>query len=1057
MPWYDGYIPASWKAALERVTGARFAVRVVLDPDGQNVALNGLHDIVEVGDLIQAREMDIDYGGRATVQDVTLVFNDPDGYYSADTAGSPFHQCEATLDRDHAAGATSVKLYGVPGVVFAAGEVVVINDGTNTEEVTVSSFTAAAGIVGYHEISIASPGLVHSYGVETRVWTRPVVGLEITVSLLNVTEATTEQLPTFRGRIVRAPELDAGSARITIADSRKLLLDTTIVSADSSSTLKLMTVGEEGELTSSIDWGDQFNKLPLVFTIDSGSLPAGLLLDLATGVISGTPATVESCSFTVRVTNAEGEYATQDMALQIVGKVNTEFDSAAGTTDYEQVEGDIGWNSAVSLSAREGYCRFSITNKQISYFYWDNTFPQNAYNAFAIKNPDSLSGDFCLIARIDASLMPSVAQLYFGIGVILGSTGVGGGYVLGYNRLSTRIGVYDAGANNNFGNALGQPTTMEFRVRRVGTTYNFSYRAVGGSWSNFSTKSNATAVYKIGLIACTDDAGSTNILGSADFDFLRAYYGFLAVATTALPGSIAGDPYNFTLRATGGAGEYSWDVSVGSLPAGLTLDASTGVISGTPTANGTSNFTIRATDGAGATATAAVSIVVSADYQLLPTVFPYGEVGVEYSEALRLYVGGALDRSQVTIGSRCPLGHWTFRFLNGADFEVETPGLGNFTGAITEEFLIPNVLTIPAAAWTAGMAKDDIMTMITGKTWAGENPVAVIYDILTTVAGLAPKQLHASSFFGDVPLGAVASHDTATEEITIAITVPAVIKAGEELELAGDSLTVVTGNTPATGYPPAIPLTIEVTATDYLGAAAVWLQRAEPDPDWTFDAEYLFCQVLGLRISLCLDREMTIAQAIEAVGTHVQLFTFHDFGIEHCHAIRPRSQATVTELTDSEAKEEVNMETVELANVITVKYGYDYFNEEYLASYTFPESDSANPSILRHGVRIEKTVHAPGIYDEAQAAALASRVFELYQAGLEIVQLNLDLRALTLRIGELVDVDIIDPDIAARMEIIGKKLTVTGGKNIELAGYNRRGLDKFALADEAEADINCTW
>ena len=53
MPWYDGYIPASWKAALERVTGARFAVRVVLDPDGQNVALNGLHDIVEVGDLIQ--------------------------------------------------------------------------------------------------------------------------------------------------------------------------------------------------------------------------------------------------------------------------------------------------------------------------------------------------------------------------------------------------------------------------------------------------------------------------------------------------------------------------------------------------------------------------------------------------------------------------------------------------------------------------------------------------------------------------------------------------------------------------------------------------------------------------------------------------------------------------------------------------------------------------------------------------------------------------------------------------------------------------------------------
>jgi hypothetical protein len=70
----------------------------------------------------------------------------------------------------------------------------------------------------------------------------------------------------------------------------------------------------------------------------------------------------------------------------------------------------------------------------------------------------------------------------------------------------------------------------------------------------------------------------------------------LSITTTSpLPTGTVGVNYSVTLMATGGSGIYTWAVSVGSLPAGLSLAAATGVISGQPTTAGTSNFTIQVT------------------------------------------------------------------------------------------------------------------------------------------------------------------------------------------------------------------------------------------------------------------------------------------------------------------------------------------------------------------------------------------------------------------------------------------------------------------------------
>ena len=70
-----------------------------------------------------------------------------------------------------------------------------------------------------------------------------------------------------------------------------------------------------------------------------------------------------------------------------------------------------------------------------------------------------------------------------------------------------------------------------------------------------------------------------------------------SITTTSLAGGIVGEAYNATLEASG-TGTITWSNS-GDLPAGLTLSESTGVISGTPTTSGTSDFTVTATNSGG--------------------------------------------------------------------------------------------------------------------------------------------------------------------------------------------------------------------------------------------------------------------------------------------------------------------------------------------------------------------------------------------------------------------------------------------------------------------------
>jgi uncharacterized delta-60 repeat protein len=121
----------------------------------------------------------------------------------------------------------------------------------------------------------------------------------------------------------------------------------------------------------------------------------------------------------------------------------------------------------------------------------------------------------------------------------------------------------------------------------------------------------------------------------------------LIIATAALPDGKVNDPYSGMLEAAGGTPPYYWTLNAGEIPAGLTLDSGTGVISGTPTIDNTFNFIIQVQDSGGQIDTQRYSIYVysgtPSPLSIVTTSLPSGVQGVFYGATL-VATGGVYPR-----------------------------------------------------------------------------------------------------------------------------------------------------------------------------------------------------------------------------------------------------------------------------------------------------------------------------------------------------------------------------------------------------------------------------
>jgi Putative Ig domain len=114
--------------------------------------------------------------------------------------------------------------------------------------------------------------------------------------------------------------------------------------------------------------------------------------------------------------------------------------------------------------------------------------------------------------------------------------------------------------------------------------------------------------------------------------FVVSYAPPLLILTTSLPSLVTGAPYLATLTGFGGEPPYAWAITGGSLPSGLTLNASSGIISGTTAATAyNQNLTIQLTDSAGVSVSSIINLQINNTLRIATSVIPKIIPGQMYS------------------------------------------------------------------------------------------------------------------------------------------------------------------------------------------------------------------------------------------------------------------------------------------------------------------------------------------------------------------------------------------------------------------------------------------
>jgi hypothetical protein len=348
--------------------------------------------------------------------------------------------------------------------------------------------------------------------------------------------------------------------------------------------------------------------------IKSGDLPNGLTLS-PEGVISGTPATEGTFDFTVKATNSVGDSDPKALSIVITLTAVTPPATAAPTitntllpggivgTAYSQTLTAHG-TAPITWSIESGALPAGLTLSADGVISGTPTAVGTAN--FTVKAANS-EGSGTKALSIDITLT-AVAP------TIITTTLPDGVYFTDYSEQQLEA----SGTAPITWSIVSGTLPTGFRLSPAGIisgstaisgTHNFTVKATNSEGSD----TKALSIFIPTPVAPT-------------------------ITTTSLPGGFIGTAYSQTLTATGTA-PFTWSISSGALPAGLELSTA-GVISGTPTAAGTFNFTVRAenvltiTTGNYGFKNLSIVIITPAAPSITTTTLPGGFIGTAYSQTL---------------------------------------------------------------------------------------------------------------------------------------------------------------------------------------------------------------------------------------------------------------------------------------------------------------------------------------------------------------------------------------------------------------------------------------
>jgi uncharacterized protein (TIGR03437 family) len=355
------------------------------------------------------------------------------------------------------------------------------------------------------------------------------------------------------------------------------------------------------------------------YTFTASSVPAGFTFSGST--LTGTPAAAGTFTFRIQVGDASQTVATSSFTLVVAPVFSILSSSAPGEIAF-------GSNVAATLKAIGGTPPYSWSAMGLPAGVTLNA------SSGALAGSPAQPGNYTFTVQVSDAETPAAATSI---------------------TVTLRV--------------LGLTTPAALPNGSTTAAYSQTFSAAGGTGSYTFSSPNLPAglIFNGGTLS-----GTPSTVGSYSFTVLVSDSNGISAASAfslivtgpatpltisggALTNGAAGTPYSQALTGTGGAPPYSWSIIGGALPTGLALNG--GVISGTPSAAGTSTFTAQATDSSHASSSGVFTLTIAPQPLVLSGLpFPNGIAGSDYPAQILTGAGGVGPYTFTIGGGSLPAG-----------------------------------------------------------------------------------------------------------------------------------------------------------------------------------------------------------------------------------------------------------------------------------------------------------------------------------------------------------------------------------------------------------------
>ncbi|GEM_PF-745316 len=380
----------------------------------------------------------------------------------------------------------------------------------------------------------------------------------------------------------------------------------------------------------------------------SGALPQGFVF-LPSGRLRGTPIIAGTSTFTIQVRDAVNATAQRAFTLTI------------GTEQTQYASQFIAQNVPTSVPAGQTFTaniRWTNTGTRV----WDGL---NGCRLVSMNPANNTTWGGDSVELLGFTIAPNQP---LDLGFTARAPQSAGTYNFQWQLYQEGVGVFGQPSVNVQITVTGEVTpptitSPSLLEATVGAPFNHTLQATGGTtpynWAIASgaLPSGLTLNGATGVIAGspTTAGSSTFTVQLRDAQERNAQRAItitvttpapppippLDITTASLPGVTINTSYNAQLAATGGSSPYTWAIASGALPNGLTLNATSGSITGTATTPGNFLFTVRVTDTASRTAQKPLAITVNPPpLEIITTSLSSAVVRAAYSVQLTA-TGGA--------------------------------------------------------------------------------------------------------------------------------------------------------------------------------------------------------------------------------------------------------------------------------------------------------------------------------------------------------------------------------------------------------------------------------